>query len=49
MPQNPIIRPVLPNSDKTEVSDQATVILLYIIELLEAIAISQGIELVDPD
>lgn len=46
---NTIKKPTMPDFDKDEFTKFPTVAILYIIELLEAIAISQGIELIDPD
>ncbi len=45
----PIKKPVIPPVDKGEIDKSVSVCLLYIIELLEAIAESQGIIFEEPD
>lgn len=46
---NTIKKPTMPAFDKDEFTKFPTVAILYIIELLEAIAESQGIVLEEPD
>ena len=43
-----IQKPKVPDSDKNEIKKDCSAIELYIIELLEAIAESQGIQLEEP-
>lgn len=43
-----IKKPIKPNTDKKEIKKDCSVIELYIIELLEAIAENLGIELEEP-